>query len=129
MVLYGASGWSMSSLAPLSRYLFPTLPLRGSWTQADISPKARGRTGEKRPTYKQHKLSVNVHGSRHPGVVWVGTEWCWLGEARSQQASDQTLQFIISNHSHCLEPQQGYYGILRDFLHSLTLPVTDSYLL
>lgn len=36
----------------------------------------------------------------------AGTEW-WLGEARSQQASDQTLRFNISNHSHCLEPQRG----------------------
>lgn len=58
----------------------------------------------------------------------AGAEWRWLGEARSQQASDQTLRFNISNHSHCLEPQRGYYGILQDFFSSLTLFVTDSYL-
>lgn len=58
----------------------------------------------------------------------AGTEWRWLGEARSQQASDQTLRFNISNHSHCLEPQRGIMGFFRIFFFSLNLSVTDSYL-
>lgn len=57
----------------------------------------------------------------------AGTEW-WLGEARSQQASDQTLRFNISNHSHCLEPQRGVLWNSSGLFPSLSRSVTDSYL-
>lgn len=119
----------MSRLASFSTYLFPTLPLKRELDPSRHKSKSLWQDRRKWPTYKQRKLSGSEHGSRQSGVGWAGAEWRWLGEARSQQASDQTFQFNISNHLHCLEPQQGYYGILRDFLHSLTLSVTDSYLL
>lgn len=103
---------------------------KGSWTtrQADRSEEACGRVGEngshKKKT-KQHKLTVNEHGSRQQGVGWAQNGGGWLRQGASRP---QTRRFNISNHSHCLEPQWGYYGILRHFFSSLTLSLTDSYL-